>query len=98
MESGGSGRARVVRVVDRDAAHPELVEDALARRRVPVAVACDARLDVVVVDARVQEGFDPGFEAEFGIGAGLARLDEGGQADAEDVGGDGAGVGGHGVV
>ena len=35
--------------------------------------------------------------AEFGVGARLARLHEGGQADAEDVGGR-AGVGGHGVV
>ena len=78
--------AGVVRVVDRDARHAELVEDALAGGRVAEAVARHAQLDVVVRDLRVQHRLDAGLEAELRVGAQLARLDELRQADAEHEG------------
>ena len=65
MQARAARRAVVVHVVDGDLRHAELVEDALAARRVAVAVACYALVHGVVVDVRVQEGFDAGFEAEF---------------------------------
>ena len=58
-------RAVVVHIVDGDAGQAELVEDALATGAVAVAIAGDALVDVVVVDLRVNEGFDAGFVAEF---------------------------------
>lgn len=86
MQTRGAGRAGVVGVVDGNGRHAELVHDALAGGGVPVAVACHAGLDVVVVYLGVEHGFHAGFEAEFWVGALLAWFDEGGQADAEDVG------------
>ena len=47
--------------------HAELVEDALAAGRVAVAVAGDALVDIVVIDLGIKEGFDAGFETEFGV-------------------------------
>ena len=76
----------IVRVVDGDVGHAELIEDALAGGGVAIAVAGDAGLDVVVGDVGVEKGFGAGFEAEFGVGAEVAGFDELGEADAEDVG------------
>ena len=59
--------AVVVDIVDGDLRHAELVEDPLTAGRVAVAVAGDALIDIVVIDLGVQEGFDAGFEAEFGV-------------------------------
>ena len=62
-----AGGAVVVDIVDGDLRHAELVEDALAAGRVAVAVAGDTLVDIVVVDLSVDEGFDAGFETEFGV-------------------------------
>ena len=53
-------RAVVVYIIDGDARHAELVEDALAACRVAVAVAGDAKVDVIIVEVCVEEGFDAG--------------------------------------
>src|SRR4051812_32939903 len=78
----------------------ELVEDALAAGAVAVGVAGDALLDVVVVDAGVDHGLDPGLEAHLGVVDQASRLDELCQPDADDVhvffGHDGSGGGGDG--
>ena len=63
VQARRAGRAGVVGVVDGDAGHAELVEDALAGRRVAVAVAGDAGVDVVVVELGVEQGFGAGFQA-----------------------------------
>ena len=55
-----AGRAIIVDVVDGDARHAELVEDALAACGVAVAVAGDAEVDVIVVEVGVEESFDAG--------------------------------------
>ncbi len=88
-------RAVVVDVVDGDACHAELVEDALAASRVAVAVARHTLLDVVVVDLRVQQRLDARLEAELRVVDLAARLDEFGHADAEDVDRVGGAGGGH---
>lgn len=67
MQTCRAGGAIVVDIVDGDLRHAELVEDALAAGRVAVAVAGDALFDIVVVDLSVEEGFDAGFKAEFGV-------------------------------
>lgn len=60
VQAGGAGGAVVVDVVDGDARHAELVEDALAACGVAVAVAGNALVDGVVVELGVEEGFDAG--------------------------------------
>jgi hypothetical protein len=87
-------RAVVVDVPDRDGRLAELVEDALAAGAIAIAVAGDAHVDVVVVDLRVQHGFDAGFEAELCVVDFAAWFDEFGHAYAEDVD-RGFGFGGH---
>ena len=62
LQARGARRARVVRVVDGDVGHAELVEDTLAGGGVAVAVACHARLYVVVRDVCVQQGLCARFE------------------------------------
>lgn len=59
--------AIVVDIVDGDLRHAELVEDALTAGRVAVTVAGNALVDIVVIDLCIEEGFDAGFEAEFGV-------------------------------
>lgn len=49
VQARGASRAVVVDIVDGDARHAELVEDALAAGGVAVAVAGDALVDGVVV-------------------------------------------------
>ena len=58
-----TGGTIVVDVVDRDLGHAELVEDALAAGGVAIAVAGDGLVDLIVVDAGVEEGFYAGFKA-----------------------------------
>jgi len=60
VQARGPRGAVVVDVVDGDARHAELVEDALAAGGVAVAVAGDALVDGVVVELGVQQGFDAG--------------------------------------
>ena len=67
MKPCRAGGAIVVDIVDGDLRHAKLVEDALAAGRVAIAVAGDALFDIIVVDLGVEEGFDAGFEAEFGV-------------------------------
>ena len=55
-----AGRTVVVHIVDGDARHAELVEDALAACGVAIAVAGDAQVDVVIVEVGIEEGFDAG--------------------------------------
>ena len=62
-----AGGAIVVDIVDWDLRHAELIEDTLPTCRVAVAVAGDALVHIVVIDLGIEEGFDAGFEAEFGI-------------------------------
>lgn len=62
-----------------------MVKDALATGGVAIAVACNALLDVVVVDLSVEHGLDAGFETEFGVVHFTAGFDELGHAYAEDV-------------
>ena len=59
--------AVVVDIVDGNLRHAELVEDALTAGRVAVTVAGNALVHIVVVDLSIEEGFDAGFEAEFGV-------------------------------
>jgi hypothetical protein len=53
VQAGRTGRAIIVDVVHGNARHAKLIEHALSAGRVAVAVACDALVDVVVVDVRV---------------------------------------------
>jgi hypothetical protein len=57
----------------------------LAAGRVPVTVAGYSLVDVVIVNLRVEHGFDTGFETELGVVNFSSRLDELGHAYAEDV-------------
>lgn len=82
MEAGAAGGTGVVGVVDWDAVHAELVEDALAGCGVAVAVAGDACLNVVVVDLCIEHGFGAGFKAEFWVLSATAWFDELGHAYA----------------
>ena len=52
-QAGRAGRAVIINVVYWDSGHSELVEYALSASRVAIAIACDALLDVVIVDVRV---------------------------------------------
>ena len=74
MQTRRACSASIVGVIDWDRAHAELVEDALTRGRVAVAIACYASLDVVVGYACVEHGLDASFIAKFGILSGAARL------------------------
>jgi hypothetical protein len=76
VQSRGARGAVIVDVVDGDARHAELVEDALAARAVAVAVACHALVHVVVVDVCVQQRFDACFEAQLRVVDFAAGLDE----------------------
>ena len=76
VQTGGASGAVIVDVVDGDAGHAELVEDALAACRIAVAVACDALVDIVVVDVRIKHGLDTSLEAELRVVDLAARLDE----------------------
>lgn len=67
MQPCRAGGAIVVDIVDGDLRHAELVEDALAAGRVAITVAGDTLVDLVVVDLGIEEGFDAGFEADFGV-------------------------------
>ena len=67
VQARGPRAAVVVDIVDGDLGHAELVEDALAAGGVAVAVAGNGLIDIVVVELGVEEGFDAGFEAEFGV-------------------------------
>ena len=64
-----------------------MVKDALSAGAVPVAVARDALVNVVVIDVGVKHGFHAGFEAKFMIINLAAGLDELGHAHAKDVDG-----------
>ena len=67
VEACRAGGAIVVDIVDGNLRHAELIKDPLAAGGVAIAVAGDALVDIVVIDLGVEEGFDPGFEAEFGV-------------------------------
>lgn len=67
MQTRRTRGAVVVDIIDRDLGHAELIEDALAAGAVAVAVAGDALVDIVIINLGVEEGFDAGFEAEFGV-------------------------------
>lgn len=67
MQPCRAGGAIIVDIVDGDLRHAELVKDSLATGGVAVAVAGDALVDIVVVDLGIEESFDAGFEAEFGV-------------------------------
>ena len=82
VQTGRACRAIVVHVIDRDLGHAELVEDALAAGGVAVAVACNALVDLVVVDLGIEHGLDAGFEAEFMVIDFASGLDELGHANA----------------
>lgn len=71
-----ASRARVVRVVHRYRRHAQLVEDALPGCRTAEAVACHARLYIVVRDVGVQKRLHGGFVAQLRILARAAWLDE----------------------
>ena len=60
MKARGASTAVVIDVIYRDGGHAKLVENALAACGVPIAVASYTLIDVVVVDMRVEEGFDAG--------------------------------------
>jgi hypothetical protein len=79
--------AVVVDIVHGNTGHAELVEHALAARRVAIAVARNALVNVVVVDVRIEHGFDTGLEAELGVVDLATGLDELCHSDAEDVDG-----------
>lgn len=85
MQAGAAGAAVVVDVVDGDLRHAELVEDALAASAVAVAVARHAHVDVVVVDARVQQRLDARLEAHLVVVDLPPRFDELGHAHAQHV-------------
>lgn len=67
MQTRRTSGAVVVDIIDRDLGHAELIENALAAGAVAVAVAGDALVDIVIVNLGIEEGFDAGFEAEFGV-------------------------------
>lgn len=60
MEAGRASTAVVIDIIYRDGGHAKLVENALAACGVAIAVASYTLVDVVVVDMRVEEGFDAG--------------------------------------
>ena len=85
MQSSASCRAIVVDVVDGNLRHAKLIEDSLAACAVAVAVACDALVDVVVVDLGIEHSLDTSFKPELGVVDLSSRLDELGHAYAKDV-------------
>lgn len=62
-----------------------MVEDSLATSGVAVAVACNSLVDIVIINLRIEHGFDTSFEAKFGVVDFSSWLDEFGHAYAEDV-------------
>jgi hypothetical protein len=85
MKTGRSSSTRIIRIVDRDAVHPELIKDTLAAGGVAIAVAGDAGLHVVVCDLGIEHRLDTRFVPELRILACSTRLDELRQANAQDV-------------
>ncbi|KFX92965.1 hypothetical protein V490_05049, partial [Pseudogymnoascus sp. VKM F-3557] len=85
VQTGGSGGAVVVDVVDGDLGHAELVEDTLTAGGVTVAVAGNTLVNIIVADLGVKHGLDTGLETELSVVNLSARLDELGHANAEDV-------------
>jgi len=85
MQTSRASRTVVVNIVDWDLGHSELVEYSLSARRVAVAIACDALVNVVVTDLRIKHSLDTSFEAELGVVNLASWFDEFGHAYAEDV-------------
>lgn len=85
MQSGASGTAIVVDVVDGDLGHAKLIEDALSAGRVSVAVASYSLVNIVVVYLCIEEGFDAGFIAKLSVVYFSTRLDEFGHSHAEHI-------------
>jgi len=85
VQSRGSCTAVVVDIVNWDLGHAELVEDSLTAGRIAVAVACDALVDIVVVDLSIQHGLDTSFETELSVVDLASGLNKLGHAHAEDV-------------
>lgn len=85
LQPGRPRRTCIVDIVYWNVGHPELVERPLAAAGVSVAVACDASLDVVVRDARVQQGLDACLEAELQVCSLITGFAELGHADTYHV-------------
>lgn len=64
---------------------PELVEDLLATCRIAIAIASNTLIDVVVIDASIQHGFDSSFETELWVVNQVTRLYELGQSNPHHV-------------
>ena len=79
-------RAIVVDIIYGDTRHAELVEHTLPAGAIAVDIARHALVNVIVIDLGVEEGFDAGFETEFGVLDFASGFDEFGEADAENVG------------
>ena len=86
MQSRGPSRAVVVHIVDGNLGHAKLIEDSLTASAVTIAVASDSLIDIVVIDLRIEEGFDTGLETELGVVDLATRFDELGQAYSKHVG------------
>lgn len=86
-ETGRTGGAVVVDVVDGDLGETELVEDALAAGTITVDVASNTLVDIIVSDLRVEHGLDAGLVAQLIVVDLATGLDELGHAHAQDVGG-----------
>jgi hypothetical protein len=85
MKSRRASRAVIVDVVNRDLCHAELIEYSLATGGIAVAVAGYTLVYIVVVDLRIQHGFDARLKTKLGVIDFSARFDELGHAYAEDV-------------
>ena len=85
VQTSGASTAIVVDVVNWDLGHSKLVEDSLAAGGVAIAIACNALIDIVVVDLGIEHSFDTSFESELSVVNLSSWLDELGHAHAEDV-------------
>jgi hypothetical protein len=65
----------------------DLIEDALSACRVSVTITCNALVNLVVVDVRVEHGLDTSFETKLRIIDLSAGLDELGHAYTKDIDG-----------
>lgn len=76
VQTGGSSGAVVIDIVDGNASHTELVKYTLSACRVAVAIACNALVNIVVVDVGIEHGLDTGFEAKLRVVYLSTGLDE----------------------
>lgn len=86
MKTSAASGTVVVHVVQRNTRHAELVEYPLAAGGISVGVAGDTGGNVIVGNAGVNKSFGSSLETHLRVVDKAARLNELGEANAENIG------------